>query len=198
MNLLVLDTINKTIKAKLGEAATTQPVWTAHYYDSLETNIEEISSDGEFNSTTLVTLVTAPVVDKRRVVKELTVYNGDSIEHTVTLYLDNNGTQRIIWKGAVTAGGTLLLSALTSMAAGLAGEGVASGGTTGQYLIKNSGTDYDTVWGNLRISQEGAKSSAIDAGSFGEMSLDDDFIHICVVAGGAGSATWKRFQLHLT
>lgn len=32
---------------------------------------------------------------------------------------------------------------------GAAGPGVASGGTAGQYLKKNSGTDYDTVWSDF-------------------------------------------------
>ena len=198
MNILILDTINKTIKAKLAEAATTQPVWTAHCYDSLETNVEEMSNDGEFNSTTTITIVSAPVSGKKRVVKEITVYNGDSIDHTVTLYLDNNGTQRIIWRGVVTASGTLLLSQLTSMAAGAAGEGLSPGGLEGEYFIKNSGTDYDASWGKLRISQEGSKSSSSSSGMLGELSVDDDFIYICVSAGTAGSATWKRFQLHQT
>lgn len=30
---------------------------------------------------------------------------------------------------------------------GPAGEGIAPGGTTGQVLLKSSGTDYDTEWG---------------------------------------------------
>ena len=36
------------------------------------------------------------------------------------------------------------------------------------------------------------KQSSVDAGALGEMSIDDDYLYVCVVAGGAGAATWKR------
>ena len=32
------------------------------------------------------------------------------------------------------------------------GEGVPSGGTTGQYLRKKSNADYDTEWGSLEVA----------------------------------------------
>lgn len=38
-------------------------------------------------------------------------------------------------------------------ATGPAGQGVAAGGTAGQFLIKSSGTDYDTAWDTLDASQ---------------------------------------------
>lgn len=38
----------------------------------------------------------------------------------------------------------------------------------------------------------GAKQSSVDAGQVGEMSVDDDYLYICVTTGGAGLATWKR------
>lgn len=44
----------------------------------------------------------------------------------------------------------------------------------------------------------GSKSSAVDAGTLGELSVDDDYLYICVVAGGAGSATWKRLALMIS
>ena len=44
---------------------------------------------------------------------------------------------------------------------GAPGAGVASGGTTGQYLKKKSGTDYDTEWGTF----PSIPSSASDVGA---------------------------------
>lgn len=41
----------------------------------------------------------------------------------------------------------------------------------------------------------GAKQSSIDAGALGEFSVDDDYLYICVIAGGAGSAVWKRIAM---
>jgi hypothetical protein len=45
------------------------------------------------------------------------------------------------------------------------------------------------------IVQFGSKYSALDAGIAGEMSVDDDFIYMCVHTGEAGSARWKRSPL---
>jgi hypothetical protein len=38
----------------------------------------------------------------------------------------------------------------------------------------------------------GAKSSATDPGALFEMSVTDDYLFVCVRAGEAGSAVWKR------
>ena len=38
----------------------------------------------------------------------------------------------------------------------------------------------------------GTKQSSVDAGTVGEMSVDDDYLYICVTTGGVGSASWKR------
>lgn len=43
----------------------------------------------------------------------------------------------------------------------------------------------------------GEKQSAVDAGTLGELSIDDDYMYVCVIAGGAGSATWKKIPLIL-
>lgn len=41
----------------------------------------------------------------------------------------------------------------------------------------------------------GAKSSASDAGDLFQMAIDDDYLYICVLAGTAGNAKWKRTVL---
>lgn len=38
----------------------------------------------------------------------------------------------------------------------------------------------------------GAKQSSVDPGELGQMSVDDDYLYICVVAGATGLASWKR------
>jgi hypothetical protein len=43
----------------------------------------------------------------------------------------------------------------------------------------------------------GSKQSSIDAGQVGELSVDDDYMYVCVISGGAGSATWKKIPLIL-
>lgn len=43
-------------------------------------------------------------------------------------------------------------------ATGPAGPGIATGGTTGQYLVKNSTTNYDTKWATLDLSGYATKT----------------------------------------
>ena len=45
---------------------------------------------------------------------------------------------------------------------------------------------------------EGTKSSAVDAGTFGEIYADNDYIYVCVLTGTAGNAIWKRTVLFTT
>jgi len=45
---------------------------------------------------------------------------------------------------------------------------------------------------------EGAKSSATDAGTFGDISLSDDYAYFCVKSGSAGNAIWKKSIMFLT
>ncbi len=135
MNILILDSGDKTLRAVLQNPAVSQPVFTAHYYDSLSANVSEAGNDGEMNGTTPVILVPAPS-DTPRVIKEVTFYSPDLADNVLTVYVDNDGAERIIWRGTLTAGGTIILSQLTSMEAGAPGitgpTGVTGGtGVTG-------------------------------------------------------------------
>lgn len=44
----------------------------------------------------------------------------------------------------------------------------------------------------------GPRSSDKDAGKLNEMSLDDDYLYICVKAGDAGKAIWKKTLMFQT
>jgi hypothetical protein len=44
----------------------------------------------------------------------------------------------------------------------------------------------------------GEKSSLTDAGTLLQMSVTDDYLYVCVKAGEAGSAVWKRTILFKT
>jgi len=44
----------------------------------------------------------------------------------------------------------------------------------------------------------GSKSSDSDSGKLGQVSFDDDYGYICVVAGSPGNATWKKFPIAKT
>lgn len=51
--------------------------------------------------------------------------------------------------------------------------------------------------GNVKY-ELGEKDSAIDAGEVGQISITDDYLYVCVQAGGAGSAVWKKAVLFAT
>ena len=44
----------------------------------------------------------------------------------------------------------------------------------------------------------GAKSSATDEGTLWDMSIDDDYLYICVKTGTVGNAIWKKTVLFQT
>lgn len=111
MTFLVLDTVDKNLLLSLLEATvTTEPVFTSHYYDSLEANIEEKSFDGVMNGVSYVVAVDAPASTIKRITKEITVYNSDSIDHTFILSLNNTGDKRIISTFTLLAGRSASLS----------------------------------------------------------------------------------------
>ena len=56
-----------------------------------------------------------------------------------------------------------------------------------QYLLRDEA-------GGITIGY-GSKYSALDAGFLLEISVDDDFMYICVEAGAVGNARWKRVPL---
>jgi hypothetical protein len=111
MTYLVLDTINKNLLLHLKEGViTSQPTFTAHYYDSLEANIDELSSDGVLNGITYIEAVAPPALTIKRIVKEVTVHNSDTVDHTFYLTLNNDGDKRIISAFFVPASFTTTVS----------------------------------------------------------------------------------------
>jgi hypothetical protein len=44
----------------------------------------------------------------------------------------------------------------------------------------------------------GTKQTGVDAGTLKEISIDDDYLYLCVVEGDAGVAVWKKTVLFNT
>lgn len=107
MAVLVLDSTVKTIKAVMsGAATTTNPDFTSHYGDSNGTTFSNGENDGALNGTTPVTLVAAPSSGSQRTIKYISIENRDTTAKTITIYLDNNGTQRNIAVVTLNVGDT--------------------------------------------------------------------------------------------
>jgi len=100
----------------------------------------------------------------------------------------------------VQIGGTLWVDTIgeSTTAAGvtvshpLALTGIVNASNT-YVLHYNSGTGAVTyALPSTQYIPYGTKQSSVDAGTVGEMSVDDDYLYICVTTGGVGLATWKR------
>lgn len=106
---MILDATNKSITVKLGEViATTQLDVAADWEDITSTTFVAGATDTVTNSTTAVTAVASPAASTQRRVKELSVYNVDTIAHIVKVQLLNNATTRVRFSGSVPSGSTLL------------------------------------------------------------------------------------------
>ena len=55
--------------------------------------------------------------------------------------------------------------------------------------------DVSVYQGTFMGLKYGSKYSALDAGTLLDMSVDDDFLYICVESGTVGNARWKRIPL---
>lgn len=52
--------------------------------------------------------------------------------------------------------------------------------------------------GDSAFIVQGMKSSAVDAGNFGDISITNDYVFFCVQTGIAGQAIWKKSLMFLT
>lgn len=108
-----LDTTTKSVEVKINASPTNQLTWTAHYADVNQTTIaiSAISeSDGVTNNATPVTMVAAPGAGVTRKITELTIENTDINTQTVTVQLNDNGTERPMIVLALPSGSSLIFA----------------------------------------------------------------------------------------
>jgi hypothetical protein len=71
--------------------------------------------------------------------------------------------------------------------------------STTAYRGDRGKTAYDhSQVAHAPVALSGAKSSATDAGTFGDISLTDDYVYYCVQTGTAGNAIWKKSVMFQT
>ena len=103
--MIILDATTKSLQIILGGAvATNQLPFSASYVDVEATTwgvTGMAESDGQSNSATAVTVVSAPASGARRQVKTLFVYNADTANVDLTVRVNNNGTFRTIFKATL-------------------------------------------------------------------------------------------------
>lgn len=95
-----LDTTSKILQILLGEAITTRQCQiTTSWADSTASAFTLGNTNLNSNGTTPVTVVGAPGAGTQRQVKEVRVFNNDTVSHTVTLYLFDGSTSWIVAPG---------------------------------------------------------------------------------------------------
>ena len=169
MNILVLDSTAKSITSILG-ASSALVNYTVSYGDSTATGMTEGVQLAVSNGTNVVAICNAPGdALTKRLIRNITVYNGDTVTHTVTLSLLVTATNYIIIKQIIQAGKSWSfgegVNVLPSSATAVE---VATGTDNSKYVtslgIKNSvnvpnvvpGTD-----GNVLTAASGVWTSAV-------------------------------------
>ena len=97
-----LDTTSKIIQIALGEAMVTAncPV-VSSWADTSATTFALGNTNENTNGTSLVTVVGSPAASTQRQVKEIRMFNADTITHNVTLSLYDGTTNWVIGTGSV-------------------------------------------------------------------------------------------------
>jgi hypothetical protein len=189
MKTLVLDGTAISIQVAMStSAATTNPTFVATYADNAGSGITEGATDGALNGSTDVTVVPAPTGSNRRVIKDITIYNGDSAAVTVFVKYDNNATQRTLAKVTLQVGDTWTTDGTFDTNGNLKqsmGTVNLASQVTGTLPVANGGTGGTTASAarsNLSAAASGANSDIT--------SLAGLTTALSVAQGGTGATTF--------
>jgi hypothetical protein len=149
MKTLILDGTAISLQAALTtSAATTNPTFVTNYADNSGSGITEGATDGSLNGSTDVSIVPAPTGSNRRVVKNITIFNGDTSAVTVLIKYDNNATQRTLVKVTLAVGDTWTTEGVFDTNGSLkqtVGTVNLTSGVTGTLPVANGGTGITSL-----------------------------------------------------
>lgn len=105
---MILDSTSKSLQIVLAAAVTTnQPSFSASYADLTTTTFTAGANDGVANGTTPVAVVAAPAASTQRQLKNLTIYNADTVNATVSVQLVDGANTRTLYKATLVPGASL-------------------------------------------------------------------------------------------
>jgi len=97
---MTLDTTTDSIEVDLAAAHATRALQFYSSYNIIDVSLSSIvgtKNFGSTNGTTAVTLVPAPSSGKINILKFCSIYNCDSIEHTVTIQVNSSSNLRTVY-----------------------------------------------------------------------------------------------------
>jgi hypothetical protein len=137
--LIVLDSTTRKLQAKMAMAAmATNCSVTVAYADTTATTFVEGIYPSSLNGTTIVDILPAPAASTRRVIKSIILFNDDTDTHTVTLYLDDNGTDYPITKVTLGPGASWASDDQTGVNVG----GAITDGPKGDINVSGGGSTW--------------------------------------------------------
>lgn len=178
-----LDTTLKVLQIVLGEAMTTNDCdITASFADSQVNNFSLGNQNVKSNGTTPVTVVDAPLIDTQRQVKEIRLFNNDTVPHNVTLQLFDGTDTWIVGTtataDAVPVGGSFVYTP----EAGVCCTGSGGGGSS--LTIQDDTGDIITSTGTIQFNA--VKVSG---------STPSGTVNMATITGAAGVGTTAGGQL---
>jgi len=179
---MILDTTTDSIEVKLGAAHTTRALQfysSYHIIDSTSITFAPTKNFGSTNGTTAVTMVPAPTTGKVNQLRFCSIYNCDSIEHTVTIQVNSSSNLRTVyniilkvgeqiqytiiegWKvfnmdgilktsNSVVNGAAVKMAPTTNITSGSISSTQTSG-TDYAYYLGKADRDYNSVTIQLRV-----------------------------------------------
>lgn len=108
---MILDTTTRSLELLLGGAVTTNQLQiTSAWVDMTATAITPGNTPNNSNNTTAVVIVASPAASTQRKVSDINVYNADTVNATVTIRLNDNGTRYVKVSQVLQPGYTLQYS----------------------------------------------------------------------------------------
>ena len=115
--MIVINTPNKSFEVVLADAIKTNKLsWLVHYEHISAENQQTLNSaNGATNSTTAVTVLSAPQAGSRKSINSFSLYNADTVTATATIRLNDNATMRTIVKVALLTGDHLIYTSTSCL-----------------------------------------------------------------------------------
>lgn len=94
--MIVLNNTTVSLEIDLGGAVATNQLPFSVHYEKVSSSGKTSNglSHGQTNSTTAVTMLSAPAVGEQLIIKSIFLYNADTVNVTATIQLNDNTTLR--------------------------------------------------------------------------------------------------------